>query len=361
MKFRQRGFRALVVALVAATSLSTITAAEAALPEQSTSAGRLGQYLYYNAHHFATVFDGTSYPDYGLTVDGVLAMDAAHVGQAESVRATEYVAEHVNDYIQFGSDHYAGATAKALLLSEAQQVTPAGTLGGVDLVARLKSLETDSGRFSDTGETDYSNTFGQSFALIALSRAGETLSAKSISYLFLQQCPNGGFRIALGGTACTTNSSADTDATSMAMQGMLAMPSSTSERTSRLSRAFYYLKSQMGSDGGVKGGSPTNTPNANSTGLAVASMKATDHPTYAAKGATYLKNLRYGCKFASTLRGLVAYDATRRAQALKAGSSAKLNDQDLRTTTQAVLGFAGVPYVSVTKTGASSASPKFAC
>jgi hypothetical protein len=365
MKFPLRRTRALVVALAVATTLGTVTAAEAAQPEQSTSAGRLGQYLYYNADHFSQTFDGQSFADYGLTVDGILAMDSAHVGQNEAVRATDYVAAHIHEYTGTGAgsdpEQYAGATAKALLLAEAQHVTPAYHLGGVNLLAQLERLEAPNGRFSDISDFgDFSNTFGQSFAVIALSRAGQTLSKESISYLYRQQCPNGGFRIQLGDSTCTTSSDADTDATSMAMQGMLALPSSTT-RTSRLSQAFLYLKSQMGSDGGVRGGSPTNTPNANSTGLAVASMKATDHPTYAAKGTSYLTGQRFGCRFPAPMRGLVAYDATRRSQAQAAGANAKLNDQDLRTTAQAVLGLDGVPYVSITKTGASPASPIFAC
>ena len=146
-------------------------------------------------------FDGVDYPDYGVTLDAVLALDAAGAGQTEAAATTKYVADHIGGYIgtDFGpTELYAGATAKALLVAVAQGVDPAA-FGGVDLVATLQSLETSSGRFSDhsAGGADYSNLIGQSFAVMALRRAGEATSAASVDIIRANQCADGGFRLDL--------------------------------------------------------------------------------------------------------------------------------------------------------------------
>jgi hypothetical protein len=350
---------ATVLAAAIAVALPVSTAQGATSLRAQTGAGVLQRYLAANGNHFHTTFQGTDYPDYGLTLDGVIAMDAAGVGDYRSEQVTSYVASHLSEYAGDGdTESYAGATAKALLVSLSQNITPKGTLGGADLVTRLKALENpDTGRFSDKSNFgDYSNNIGQSLALVSLHKDGQTLSYNSIAYLRQQQCTSGGFRLNPGTTACT----GDPDTTSFAVQGLLSAPQTTVTR-SRIAKAITFLKSKMASNGGVRGGTTTEAPNANSTGLAVMAFDSTGYSTLANKGRTFLISLRYGCSFPASMRGAIAYNATARAAQAAKGSSATLTDQDLRTTTQAVLGFTEKPLKDVTNTGATFSSPTVSC
>ncbi len=289
--------RSLLTAVVAAVVASLALVPSAAQAEQSVpaqNAGRLPAALPDHArHHFHTVFDGTEFADYGLTLDGVIAMDAAGVGDAESARATTFVADNIGSYVGTGTESYAGATAKALLVSLSQGRTPKGFLGGVNLLARLKARQTTSGQFKDKSQFgDFSNTITQSLAVVSLRKAGQSLGTKAVPFLANSQCPNGGFRLALSVNQCSNNAKADPDATSFAIQGLLS-GSQTSAVKTRISRAIHFLRTQQGSDGGVKGAGPTNTANSNSTGLAVLAFSTTGHPNAATQGRLFLRSLRY--------------------------------------------------------------------
>lgn len=351
-----------VAAAVAALAIAvpSVAAQASTSPRAQTSAGVVQRYLAAHGSHFSTVFDGKAYPDYGLTLDGVIAMDSAGVGDYRSEQATKYVAKHIGEYVGSGTEQYAGATAKALYVALSQRVTPKGTLGGVDLVKRLKSLQTASGRFSDKSQYgDNSNAIGQSLALVSLARAGQKLSYSSISFLRKQQCRNGGFQ--LNETAsCSANRKADPDATSFAVQGLLAAPQ-TDVTKRRVKWAIRYLGAQMNSAGGVKGGTATSTVNANSTGLAVMAFDSAGYHTLGSKGRRYLTTLRFGCAYPASMRGGVAYDRSRISQARSQHAKARLIDQDLRATTQAVLGFSGTSLLKITNRGAKHSSPRVSC
>ena len=129
----------------------------------------------------------------------------------------------------------------------------------------------------------------------------------------------------------------------------------------RISRAIHFLRTQQGSDGGVKGAGPTNTENSNSTGLAVLAFSTTGHPNAATQGRLFLRSLRYDCTFPAPMRGAIAYDAAGFATADGQGAAATLSDQDLRATAQATLGFAPVPLYKVTNVGAKASAPAFTC
>ncbi len=119
-----------------------------------------------------------------------------------------------------------------MLAAEANHPGEPGTLGGVDLVSRLQGLENTHGRFRDVSDFgDFSNTIGQSLALVALARSGADLTKESRVFLRLQQCPNGGFRQDMNINQCTADSSADPDATAFGVQGLLTLPDSAT-RTS---------------------------------------------------------------------------------------------------------------------------------
>lgn len=334
--------------------------APSALPATSTdpalvAAGFLERELAAGGHHLSVAFGGESYPDYGVTLDAVLALDAAGAGQSEAAAATKYVADNLGQYIGFDygeTEFYAGAAAKTLLVAVAQGVDPT-SFGGVDLVASLESLEQPDGRFSDkTAYTDYSNLIGQSLAVTALRRAGETSSPASVSIIRDNQCADGGFRLDFGKAPCTS----DPDVTAFAVQALLAV-GGTGDADAQ--QGLDYLASVQGTDGGVGGSGPTAAHNANSTGLAGQAFLAGGRSAQARAAQGYLTSLQYGCRYATAFRGGIAYDAVAAKANLAAGST--VQDQDRRATTQALLALAGTPLASVSATGADATAPDLAC
>lgn len=319
----------------------------------------LEQQLIAGGHHFSVSFDGVDYPDHGVTADAVLALDAAGTGQAEAARATAWLAGDVVGYVGFGdpAEVGAGAVAKLLNVAVAQGVDPT-SFGGYDLLGTLKGLERPTGRFSDVSKYgDYSNTFGQSFALIGLDRAGETVSTNSRAYLLAQQCPNGGFKLYMDDAGCTTDADADPDATAMAVQALIAVGGAPAAAGDGLD----YLATRQAASGGVGGGGPTSGVNANSTGLAGQAFLAGGRTAPARAAVAYLTGLQYDCTFPAALRGGIAYDAAAFAGTKKAGATATPVDQDRRSTSQALLALAGTPLAAVTAAGADAVAPSFAC
>lgn len=336
-------------------------AAPAALPATSTdpalvAAGFLQRQLAEGGrHHLTSSFGGTAYPDYGLTIDAVLALDAAGAGQSEAAAATAYLAANVRSYIGDGTptstEIYAGATAKSLVLATAQGVDPR-SFGGVDLVGTLLSLEV-AGRYTDQSAWgDYSNMIGQSLAVVGLTRAGIGASPAAVSLVRSRQCADGGFALALAAGACTS----DPDATAYAVQALVA---SAGAVDADAQQGLDYLAGVQRADGGVGGAGPTATANANSTGLAAQAFAAGGRTAQARSAQGFLRALQFDCRYAAAFRGGVAYDQAARTDRLTAGSTVK--DQDRRSTTQALLGLAGTPLHLVSATGADAGAPTLSC
>jgi len=346
-----------IAAIVGALTLTLAGPAAFAGSEDWTGSALAAQ-LADGGHHYSVDYGGTLYADYGLTLDGVLALDATGVAKAEGNLAADYVRDHLADYVGYSPDAYAGATAKGLVVSRAQG--HGNTVADVNLLTQLQGLETSSGRFSDKSSWgDYSNTFSQSFALIALKKAGVAQSKNSIGFLKLQQCPNGGFREQEADTACSDNTKADPDATAIAIQGLAATPSNA-DRSARISKAAKYLISLQNSGGGVKGG-PGEIPNANTTGLAALSLYTAGKYTAAAKARRFLTVTRFGCGFPAPMRGLIAYDKARYAEAKSQGAAAVATDQDRRASTQAALGLAKIAIFRISNANAVAGMPKQSC
>lgn len=357
MSPRFRRARTAFVVLIASVGLAAPAYAAngaRATPEQSTprAAYQLAHNLAIQGHHLVQTFNGTAYPDYGSTIDSVLALDAAHTAQYEAKRAQIYIAQHIGKYVGNGTERYAGATAKALLMAQAQRVKPTGYLTGYNLRGSLRSLEQPTGRFSDKSKFgDFSNTFTQSLAIIALRRVGVAVGAPAVRYLFLQQCPGGGFRQDEADTQCTHAHTATVDATSIAVQALVAVPQG-SEETSRITQAMTYLTGHQQADGGMKGNLGVNS---NTTGLAALAFASGGRSTQASKAKAFLGNLMYGCSASSRLRGLIAYNQATH------GGTGRTTEQELKATSQALQGLAGVPYRSVTNIGARGANTGLPC
>jgi hypothetical protein len=343
--------------------------AAAAGPATSTDpvlvgANYLEEQLRAGGHHFSVDVAGTLYPDYGVTADAVLALDAAGTGQTEATAATAYLAANVGNYASYDDgdpdtvdDIYAGSVAKLLNVAIAQGVDPEA-FGGWDLVATLEARENGQGRFVDQSPFgDYSNTFGQSFALIGLSRARGSVTTAARSYLVAQQCPGGGFALTMTDAGCSSDANADPDATAMAVQALLV----TGGASAAASDGLDYLADLQDADGAIGGAGPTAAPNANSTGLAGQAFLAGGRTAQARAAVGYLTDLQYGCALPAVVRGAVAYDQAAYDAKVGDGSSATPSDQDRRATTQALLALAGVPLGSVTGSGSDAEAPALAC
>ena len=339
--------------------------AAAVLPETSTdpalvAAGYLVRELAAGQHHFSTVVPGFgTFADYGVTADAVLALAAAGAGQDEAALTTAYLANHVVDYVGFGDPNEiaAGAVAKLLNVAIAQGVDPTA-FGGQNLVATLQAREAQNGRFSDQSQYgDFSNTFGQSLALIGLHRAAVTTSAPSRAYLLTQQCSNGGFLLFMTDAGCTDPASADPDATAMAVQALIAIGGATAQ----VSAGLDYLATRQAASGGVGGGGPQTGLNANTTGLAGQAFLAGGRSANARRAASFVAALQYGCTFPAGVRGGIAYDQTAYDDQADAGTAAAPVDQDRRSTSQAALALAGTPLYAVSAVGADATAPELDC
>ena len=350
---------AALVAAPTAAVLSPSAAMAASTDPTLVGAHYLQQQLAAGGHHFSVTFDGVDYPDHGVTADAVLALAAAGTAQDEAALATAWLAGDVVGYLGFGdpAEISAGSAAKLLNVALAQGIDPTD-FGGYDLLTALQGLEQPSGRFSDKSVYgDYTNTFGQSFALIGLDRAGEPVSDAARAYLLAQQCPGGGFQLYMSDAGCTSDDSADPDATAMAVQALIAVGGASAAAGDGLD----YLASRQDLAGGVGGGGPQSGVNANSTGLAGQAFLAGGRTAQARAAVMFLTSLQYGCDFPVALRGGIAYDAAAFAATKADGAAAEPIDQDRRSTSQALLALAGTPLASVTADGADAVAPALTC
>ena len=306
------------------------------------------------------------YPDYGLTLDAVIALDAAGAGQDNASAATTFVADQVENYVAYTDttvdppeQHYfANATAKALFVAAVQGEDPTDLgSGGTDLVARLQSLMTAEGQFADQSSFgQYANTIGQSFGVLGLQRVGAGPDPLAVTFLRGVQCPDGGFPLtptAPGGT-CTSHA----DSTAFAAQALFAVGGTDDVDGEE---ALTYLADLQDSSGGVADLSLATTPNANTTGLAGQAFHAGGRVAQAQLASDYVEALQYGCDLPAALRGGVAYDQAAYDAQVAAGAAAVPADQDTRSTTQAVLTLAQTSLVEVGAAGAYDDAPALQC
>jgi hypothetical protein len=305
---------AAVAALTIVPALLVATPAAAGAPAVPTTdpaeaaAGWLGRQL--PANHIAV---GPFGPDYGLTADIVLALDAAGVGRLR-LQTTRALAKHVLDYTGFGNpnEFFAGAFAKLLVVTAGSGNPRAfGNPRSYDLVGIVRYLEcgngkrpacatSDDGRFADISQFgDFSNTIGQSFALIGLERTTKAgPSTTSIAYLRAQQCANGAFPLELSTPGCTPS----VDATGFAVQALLAVGGKKATESAQLGARW--LKRHQNPNGSFTGNGVNNT---NTTGLAAQALLAAGRDKAAAEAVRFIGSLQVGCGGKPANRGKVRY------------------------------------------------------
>ncbi|MEH1015418.1 prenyltransferase/squalene oxidase repeat-containing protein [Micromonospora sp. CPCC 206060] len=304
--------------------------------------------------------------DWGLTIDGLLALTAADVAGQTRQAAAAQLAAHVTSYTTY--DDYGipgftdgGATAKLLFAAAAVAGADPTDFGGHDLHARTLDLIAGAGDQAgrilsrttpDTGP-DASNTFDQSFAVLGLARTGQ-VPQTAVDFLIRQQCAVGGFRLypdvaGAPSPSCDAQTDAplDVDTTAMAVQALLAAADDGSVGAADAARrGADWLAAQQHADGSFGGSGPTSGANANSTGLAGQALGAAGRRTPADRAGGALVALQLttaGGGAASADAGAVAYSTEALTAALTDGISDTGRDQWRRATSQALLGLAGTP------------------
>ncbi|HVT78762.1 MAG TPA: hypothetical protein VHD87_17105 [Acidimicrobiales bacterium] len=251
-----------------------------------------------NGHHLKSGYTDTNnqfqtFDDAGLTIDGLLALAAGgRTADSEVAAGRDWMKDNVDAYVT-GSDPnslYAGAVGKAMVFAIVYDLDP-NNVGGHDLEANLCGRMQANGHFTDdatdfqSGDpVDYSNGIGDALDVLALAATDNGTPAQAVSYLLLQQCPNGGFRSELADTKCTDNAKADLDATSFALMA-LAVQDESSAVTNAVNAGVADLKAAQTNDGAFGG-------NANSSGLAASVLRGLGDAPTANKAATFVKSLQ---------------------------------------------------------------------
>lgn len=314
----------------------------------------------------STFFDG------GNTIDAILALDGAKVGQTGADAALDYLAGNVNSYVgtptpsdPSSPETYAGPLGKLVLGVVAHGGDPTD-FGTQDLVARLEGLLTPSGRFSDQSNFgdpsnpsgDYSNTIGQALDIIALGRATGSVPDTAVDYLLAQQCTDGGFRGNLDDAQAPCTS--DTDATAFAAQALVGLLGALDPQTVQ---ALNNLASRQAANGGFL--NQDGQYNANTAGVAAQAFAAGGFTAQRARAQSFLAGLQLDCTASAALRGGIAFTAADLAT-LKTASPTSTTytaalDRALRATPQAALGLAGGSLLTVTADGATASAPTLGC
>jgi hypothetical protein len=291
------------------------------------------------------------YNDYGLSIDTAFALKAigGHGSDVSAVR--DAVAGDLGSYIGTGGEKYAGAIAKSLVLAESSGGDPEN-FGGVNLVRRHNGLVTKSGpakgRIADDSQFgDFANALGQILTVRGLTAAGSGQAGPARRFLLEQQCDQGFFRLTFSkpnavNQSCGKNSAPDPDATSYAVVQLWRTSKGNGPLRAALKRAAIWLAKQQRSNGAFDGGTSTDAPNTNSTGLASWALALTRHCAAAKAGSAWVASLQVGAQpNGSPLagqRGAVAYNRA----ALKAGeqdgipNDGAVQDQWRRASSQAV-------------------------
>jgi hypothetical protein len=315
--------------------------------------------------HIVFAFDGTT-PDYGSTVDTVVALAAAQVGANTITAVMNYLDDPavVSDYanpadVTFGGP-YPGSYAKLALAAEITGRDP-HAFGGTDLIAQLTALQCpvldtatpgacaawEVGEFKSgnlANGAGFPGVVAQTYDVLATMRAGETVVATAGSaFLAAQQCADGSFANTFADNTVQCASGGDVDATAAAVQALVAAPGVT--QNAAVAAAIAWLQTQQQSDGSYVNAQPPSIANVNSTALAANALQLANQS--AAAPLAYLAAQQFSCGSAPANLGAFKF----------AGAA------DVRATNQAIVALTGASLltVTVTSTGAAATVPTLAC
>jgi hypothetical protein len=215
-----------------------------------------------------------------------------------------------------------------------------------------------NGRVADVANVDdspdptgnFANSIGQSFAAQGLAAAGSAKAAAVTDFLLKQQCPAGFFRLNFDGDApCAANTEPDTDVTALVVVNLQARRTDPTV-SAALVKAVAWLVATQAADGSFNGGSSTDTPNTNSTGLAAWALGEACEVKAATKAAAYVRSLQVLASQPGPLGtdvGAIAYDPAAFQGGVPGGIGAA-RDQWRRATAQATAGLAWDPAAPAT-------------
>lgn len=365
-------FRRAGVALVApALAAGIVVAAPSAQAAPNSYAYSAARWLSDQPENgiVSTVYDGTAYPDYGLSLDVFFALnelDTRAGDQAEIISAFE---ADPSVYIGGGSAGAAGKLATAVEASGPD--ADATAFGGQNLIAtvesRIVASGDETGRAVDAGVTDYSNSIGQSWVVRSLATS-PTSTAKLTSatdYLLKQQCATGAFRTNMFAVAvpddtntpwpdgvlpvdraCGDATTADDDqitidATAFGIQALLsAKDAGVANLQDDIDAAVSWLLKQQAANGSFVNDDNANT---NTTGLAAATLKSVGQTGAAGSAASWIvahqvtDAIAEDTALASEL-GAIAFDQDALAAGKTAGIPDDKRDQWVRASAQAAIG-----------------------
>jgi len=348
----RRRLGACVAAFAVVASLSTLSA-----PAQATSPGSPALT---DAANWLTgqltngLFVNSGYSDVGTTIWAARALEieGGHAAAVSSIvtavgqnlsgpsgymDADEYDYVPPYDFKQHG--YYATPAANALVFAEAEGQNPS-SYNGVDVLGAVKNrmitTGPSTGRIADDSSYgDYANTIGQALATLGLTQAHDASAQSALDFLLQQQCSAGYFRLNFttdksatdqscdGGQASGT-SPADPDATALVLLQLnqIADPSPAIE--SAIDNAKTWLLHQQHADGSFNGGTSTNVPNANTTGLAGWAFGELGNTDAARKAAVWVRQHQVQPLTACPTKldaekGAIAYDDATMAAGRKNG------------------------------------------
>ncbi len=302
---------------------------------------------------FGATFDGEFFVDAGLTMDALLSFALFDRADDAAVQASlEALDDEVASYITgFGepTDRTAGGTAKtlltAILVGEGEDHFGPFDLEG-DLRALMQTSGPQSGRFTDRNTFgDFSNGFGQTLAVMALSHTDDGVPAPAIEFLLDQQCPSGGFRGVYSGTpGCDGDAEADTDYTALTIQALLTSRKVPGVDAAVNEGAAWLLDQQDAATGAIGGTGPTAGSNTNSSGLSAQALRAAGRGPAADKAAAWVATQQITATLAGSGParedlGAIAYDSGALTEGVTSGITELTRDQWRRATIQGVLAF----------------------
>jgi hypothetical protein len=198
---------------------------------------------------------------------------------------------------------------------------------------------------------DFSNGFGQALNVLGLSFTAGGVPAAAVDFLLAQQCPAGAFRLFYDDPpvtrGCVDDAQADTDATSLAVQALVAVDHTSTVHTAVQGAVHWLLAHQDPATGGFGGAGPTASINSNTTGLAAQALRAAGELDAAGRAAAHVHGLElshentHGTPAAGD-EGAIALNQGAFDEAHTNGITSVSRDQWHRATTQGVLAY-GLP------------------
>ena len=245
------------------------------------------------------VVDGTSlahdgyyeafagFADYGLTIDGALALAATRIDNTTLTKVVEVLdqsrkdpsGQSVNDWTGIGTPFAGGGSiGKEALLTEVTGLDP-HAFGGHDLISALDHIVCTTTDVANgcAGPGNYlyaTSTFSQALGVIAQLRAGDAKGAASaLAYLESLQDSAGAWPSVLPATG-----DADVDSTAIAAMALALLPTDATAAAAA-TKAEAWIASRQGADGGFAGVTGNST---NSAALAIPALTLAG-PTYATR------------------------------------------------------------------------------